>query len=293
MSTDRDVTRIVRSWLEEGVTALPDRVLDTVLDQLPSTSQRRAWWPARRFQEMNTALRFAVAAAALIAVGVAGLQLLPASGGVGSGDPPPTPSPTVTPSPIPLPPSGLLQPGTYSINDRTITQATRFTFTVPAGWTTAESFVKKAEGQPGEVALSTWVVTHVHPDSCRHTTDALVDVGTSPEKLVSTLLALKNRDVSGPTDVTIGGFPATRLELAVPADLDVSTCIFGSIKNWPDPGGNDSGGLCCGGPGHVDVVYVVDINGKALAVVARRLPGSSAQDLAELQAIVDSIRIEP
>jgi hypothetical protein len=31
MSTDRDTTRIVRSWLEEGVAALPDRVLDTVL----------------------------------------------------------------------------------------------------------------------------------------------------------------------------------------------------------------------------------------------------------------------
>lgn len=32
MSTDRDVTRIVRSWLEEGATALPDRVLDGVID---------------------------------------------------------------------------------------------------------------------------------------------------------------------------------------------------------------------------------------------------------------------
>ena len=53
MSTDRDVTRIVRSWLEEGATALPDRVLDTVLDQLPATPQRRAWWPAWRFREMN------------------------------------------------------------------------------------------------------------------------------------------------------------------------------------------------------------------------------------------------
>ena len=53
MSTERDVNRIVRSWLEEGVAALPDRVLDTVLDQLPATPQRRAWWPVRRFGEMN------------------------------------------------------------------------------------------------------------------------------------------------------------------------------------------------------------------------------------------------
>ena len=35
MSTDRDVTGIVRSWLDEGVTALPDCVLDTVFDQRP------------------------------------------------------------------------------------------------------------------------------------------------------------------------------------------------------------------------------------------------------------------
>jgi hypothetical protein len=37
MSSDRDVTRTVRSWLEDGATALPDRVLDAVLDQIPAT----------------------------------------------------------------------------------------------------------------------------------------------------------------------------------------------------------------------------------------------------------------
>jgi hypothetical protein len=293
MSTDRDVTRIVRSWLEEGVTALPDRVLDTVLDQLPATPQRRAWWPARRLREMNAYMKFALAAAAVAVVVVAGISLLPRQGGSGAPAATPTPSPSPTPSPIVLPSSGSLEPGTYSIDDRNITQATHFIFTVPAGWTTAEGFVKKNQDQLDEIMLSTWVVTHVHADSCHHTTDTLVDVGTSPDKLVSTLVALKNRVVSQPTDVTLGGFPAKRLELSVPADLDVSTCLFGAIKNWPDPGPDESGGLCCGGPGHVDVVYVVDINGKALTVDARHLPGSSPQDLAELQGILDSIQIQP
>lgn len=105
-------------------------------------------------------------------------------------------------------------------------------------------------------------------------------------------MALKNRIVSQPIDGTIGGFPANCLELSVPAGLDVSTCKFGASKNWPD-GADDTGGPCCGGPGHVDVVYVVNINGNALAVVARHLPGSSTQDLAELQGIVDSIHIDP
>ena len=42
MSTDRDTTRIVRSWLEEGRTTLPDWVRDDVLDRLPATPQRRS-----------------------------------------------------------------------------------------------------------------------------------------------------------------------------------------------------------------------------------------------------------
>ena len=46
MTSDLDTARIVRSWLDEGVTQLPDRVLDAVLDQLPATHQRRVtWWP--------------------------------------------------------------------------------------------------------------------------------------------------------------------------------------------------------------------------------------------------------
>ena len=83
MSTDRDVTRIVRSWLEDGATALPDRVLDNVLDQLPATSQRRAWWPAWRLREMNSALKFAIAATAVVVVAIVGINLLPGNDGVG------------------------------------------------------------------------------------------------------------------------------------------------------------------------------------------------------------------
>ena len=48
MKPERDTTALVRSWLENGVTDLPDRVLDPVLDQLPATPQRRHAWQARR-----------------------------------------------------------------------------------------------------------------------------------------------------------------------------------------------------------------------------------------------------
>jgi hypothetical protein len=95
MNADRETTRVVRSWLEEGVTVLPDRVLDAVLEQVPTTPQRRSWWPAWRFSDMNTYVKFAIAAAAVLVVAVVGYNFLPARGGVGG--------PAATPSPSPAP----------------------------------------------------------------------------------------------------------------------------------------------------------------------------------------------
>ena len=127
MSTERDVNRIVRSWLEEGVAALPDRVLDTVLDQLPATPQRRARWPVRRFGEMNNFAKFAIAAAAVVVIAFVGLRLLPGQGSVGSvpspsASPAPSaiaepPSPTASPSAsnVPTDPRGALPAGTYTV----------------------------------------------------------------------------------------------------------------------------------------------------------------------------------
>jgi len=105
MSTERDVTRIVRSWLDEGVTKLPDRVLDAVLDQVPATPQRRSWWPAWRSNRMNTYAKLIAAAAAIAVVAVVGYQLLPRNGGVGG-------QPTTVPSPSPT----LLARGSFQFN---------------------------------------------------------------------------------------------------------------------------------------------------------------------------------
>jgi hypothetical protein len=96
MSSDRETARIVRSWLEDGRTVLPDRVLDSVLDQLPSTPQRRHSWQAWRNPLVSSTLKFAMAGAAALAVGVIAIGLyFNQSGGVG----PPAPSPSPTPSP--------------------------------------------------------------------------------------------------------------------------------------------------------------------------------------------------
>jgi hypothetical protein len=243
-------------------------------------------------------------------------------GGVGGpfATPTPTPAPTPTPSPTPTPPpapettvspspailtpgdlctttacsAGDLDPGTYSIPAGRVTPA-RFTFTVPAGWSTTEGFVKKHSGAANEVLLVTWIVTHAYTDICQWS-GALVDAGTTPDQLV-TILVAQGRAASAVTEVDVGGFPAKRVELTVPADLDVTNCdrgpnASGIIRFWPDPGPDENGGLCCSAVGSTDIVYVVDVAGERLAVVARHQPGSSAEDISELDSILASLRIE-
>jgi len=95
MKTERETTRIVRSWLEIGADRLPDRVLDSVLEQLPQHRQRRRPLLRQgRFSPMNPLAKTAIAAAAVLVVAVLGYNFLPRTGSVGISIPSPTPSPS-------------------------------------------------------------------------------------------------------------------------------------------------------------------------------------------------------
>jgi hypothetical protein len=103
VSSDREVTRIVRSWLEDGVTELPDRVLNEVLAELPVTPRRRVtWWPARRAIDLNSHFGLLGTAAAVVVIaviGAIGIGLLRPQGIGGPGvTTTPTPSLAATPS---------------------------------------------------------------------------------------------------------------------------------------------------------------------------------------------------
>ena len=109
MSTDRDVTRIVRSWLQTDEHESADRVLGVVLDRLDTTPQRRPPWRAWRTRLVNSGLKFAAAGAVALVVAVVGLALYfsrPAV--VPAGSPTPLQSPAsvvATPTPTQTAPS--------------------------------------------------------------------------------------------------------------------------------------------------------------------------------------------
>ena len=115
MTTDAELLRMVRSWLEDGRTRLPDHVLDAVLADVPTTPQHRSWWPARRIAEMTPIARFAMAAAAVTVLAVIGVTVLlppaPAGPAATAGVPSPSlssaspsPSPSLRPQQSPSPP---------------------------------------------------------------------------------------------------------------------------------------------------------------------------------------------
>jgi hypothetical protein len=300
VSADRDVTRIVRSWLEEGVTALPDRVLDTVLDQLPATPQRRAPWPARRLLEMHIPTRIAVAVAAVFALAVVGLVAFPRSSGVGGTGPSPTVTPSPSPSPVPVP-LGDLAPGTtYFWDDPCCVGAGRIILTMPAtGWFTFDPiFLGKGTRNPDhfDLYISPHLVGNLYTGGCHWRNTALdPPVGPTVDDLATALNAQAGPGASPPTDVDVGGHHGKKVELSIPANLDVSTCdsdgTFPIFGRW-NAGPNGAAPWTYGNGQH-NTVYILDVNGTRQVIDTMYLPGRTAADRAELDQIVASIRFEP
>ena len=100
MNSERDANRIVRSWLEAGSNGIPDRVLDAVLSELPSTPQRRPRWSPWRSTTMSAFIKIgAIAAVVLLAV-VVGTRFLPGDAIVGVPVETSSPAPSATLSPV-------------------------------------------------------------------------------------------------------------------------------------------------------------------------------------------------
>jgi D-alanyl-D-alanine carboxypeptidase len=207
-------------------------------------------------------------------------------------------------TPFPLPAAADLAPGTYFFPHRSISDYQRIIFTLPAGWSTSDGFVYKHLGQSNEMAFSAWVPDQVYADPCHWQGSVLgpLDLaihydGTTGEYLLTPADGgLANQAFRGSlplalTQVMLGGERALRIDLSVPADLDISSCDNGEFRSWTDSsavGGANSHHAS----GQLDAVYEVDLDRKALVIDASHMPETSDADLAELEAILASIIID-
>ena len=109
--------------------------------------------------------------------------------------------------------------------------ASRYHLYGPCGWTSRSGIPNKDRGGPGEIAFGNWITDNVYTDPCRWQGSLLIpSVGPTVDDLATALVAQKAWNATPPTDVTLGGYPAKRVERnSIPADLDrASTAMEGS-----------------------------------------------------------------
>ena len=287
MSSERDVNRIVRSWMEEGVTALPDHVLDAVLDQVPATPQRRSFWLARRQFNMNKFVAMGLGiAAAVVALVIVGQYLGSNVGGPPVETPtPPAPTSTQTTTVLPLPLDGGadLDPGRYYLSALEV----EFNFEVPAGW-----FVCSTDGLEQAVCrmptpdqaglgLSFAMVENVVADPCGPE-DGLLDppVGPSVDDLVTAISGLQGFEATTPVDIAIDGFQGKEFTLTAPTNAGCDLLTWATALR--------TNGV---GPGEVNVVRIVDVDGMRVLINGAYHPVHSEEEVAGLREVMDSVHV--
>jgi hypothetical protein len=286
--SEPDATRIVRLWLEEGVTALPDHVLDTVLDQLPATSQRRPSWLARRSPTMNKFVTIGLAAAAVVVAAFLGYQFL---FGTNVGGPPPasSPSPSASPELTPVSfeghPGGALAPGTYVM---TGVEPFQITFTVPIGWEKLAIPASVWSREDDKSSVGYLTIDDLVADPC-DPSQGYAGIGPTVDDLVTGLEAIPGYALNSSVETTIGGFPATMLDIAwsdPPCDEGVEAQMAvsqpGDVVS-PHPGATEA---------QFTRWYIVNVDGERLLVSTMAHTNATDQRVQDIQSILDSIQIE-
>ena len=323
MSTDRDVTRIVRSWLEEGATALPDRVLDAVLDQLPATPQRRAWWPARRFREMNNRRSSRSRPRPSWSSRSSGSTCCPRSGGVGGSGPGPTSAPAQTGGDRRR--SRRRRPAARSPDSRRLRSWPARTRSRrshrPMGkacvtprpsrdapnrtWVTRFASRSPSPTDGSEPAIGSGCRTRETAHQTGRACPSSAAPGCSPIHVLNRARIGSRSGRRSPTSSTrsqrIPSSTRRRRSMSRSPGTPGNTSSFRFRRTSPrDAKYNPEcpyyrpwePGIYAQGPNHRWHVWVLDVDGVRVVISSIDYPGTSAPHRAELQAIVDSIKIE-
>ena len=251
------------------------------------------------------------------------LAVLTGCGGGGAGESrAPTPSATSSPAQdatgsqqatttstalpsIPLEEGPPLEPGTYRVSsagrtgsDPLLWSIVDYTITIPEGWNGHTGhYLSKYEDVDETRGLGIYpvLVDEIYADSCEGERGRTVAVGPEVNDLVDALLAQPGGTVATePVQTTIGGRPATRVDLEVRKGADLRSCL---LADYGPPGlqiwfSDPSDKYFVLMPGYTAGVYVVDVDGERQVFLTQHGPAASEEDLRELKSMLDSIRID-
>ena len=289
---DRNLDQLLDAWLDAGPSVAPSRVTEAARLEIRSTRQSAVplGWLLRRFPTVNNTVRIALVSAAVVAVALIGISFFQAqnTGGPSLGESTPTPAPTPTPTPQALR-DGDLEAGTYTISPfPSPNDAIQVTVTVPEGWVGAGPGLIPATGStaPDGMGMSLLKVNGLYSDPCNENlAEPDIAVGSTVDDLVAALASQPTHEATAPTDVVVDGYAGVRMDLQLPSDIDFASCEGGQYWVW-------DAGPYAQGPGNRWRLWILDIDGFTAVVLTEDFEGTSAEDQAELQAIVDSIKID-
>ena len=312
-TSDRDVDRVIRSWLHEDRHEDVSRVAGAVLDQVEATPQRRStWWPARRMPIMYKIVTIGLGAAAVIVAVFVGAQIFNSpDGGLGAdptSSPTAEPTPEATPEATPSPSAEAGLPvGPFVVFDPAIMPAPfddgpPVTVTITSsGWTSMPEngiLLKGDQADPPEGAGALLLTgdtgadgLYIYGDPCQWESTTPDTPATTVDEIVEALGAQALRAATEPVDVTVGGYAGKSITLSVPneggdqaeafADCDQGT--FATYGIAPDgPARHQQG------PGQVDEFTILDVDGQIVILDASYTPATPVELVAELRNLVES-----
>ena len=292
MTHDDDFIVHLEGYLEEyeGSTPLPNEVRDAIRAQLPLTHQRPAWWPVRRFPEMNNVMKLSLVAAAVVVAAFLGYNYLvaPNIGGPSLGDPTPSPSPVPTPIQA-LNGQDPLPAGRYQVDPALPMDVT---IEVPEDWSAGGAWVAigpNSNEAPDGMALRFYAGNDLNLYRDPFTPiDGLLDppAGPSVDELVAAMVGHPDWDVTGTDPIELDGYAGQVVHLTLPEGTTDASPFYLFV----DSRGGQTWGWEAG---QLFDVYIVDVAGDRLVIDAFHYPETSAEDLAAQQAVIDSIQIGP
>jgi len=294
MTAHRDPDRLIHAFLKEGQTELPDQVYDAVRDRIETKRQRAVIGPWRT-PDMNRYLKIGLAAAAVVVIAVVAFNLLPGSPAPG-GEPTQSPQPTSTPAVTPEPTAAGLPLGPYALLEG-LNGGPPITVTIAApGWYgEAANGILIKNDNPDPPAGAGMIVfegpLYVYGDACHWASTTPDTPATTVDDLVAALASQAPRDASAPVDITVDGYAGKAITLHVPDDAVFSDCDQGFFGSWTIPVG---GGPATTpdryhqGPGQIDEVWIVDVDGVLVVLDWAYYEGTPQFDVDELRAIVES-----
>lgn len=182
--------------------------------------------------------------------------------------------------------------GTYVV-PRGYGEVAPYTITLPPGWEVqhGDSFSRNAD-QPGAITIGTFAL-----DGIRLTDDACTgreDLGAAQTSTASLVAGLRAQGsgprVGDPVAATVGGLPATRIDLDYPGSQALSNCRLSEDDPHVGPGVLQVwSGYFVLFPHESASVYVVEVGDRAQVFATRIHDDASAADRAELESILGSI----